>query len=80
MRVQSRLHDGLVSYDGGMRPAVLYLIGVLLFLAGAAVGIACDDEGWWRAARIVLVGGGAGLIASTFVTSRRNKKSGEQPK
>lgn len=67
-----------MSYDGRMRPSALFVIGAVLLLAGVAVSILGGDEGMWRVARSVLAGGGAGLLAATFITSRRNKKAGEQ--
>lgn len=54
------------------------MIGAVLLLAGVAVSILGGDEGMWRVARSVLAGGGAGLLAATFITSRRNKKADEQ--
>jgi VIT1/CCC1 family predicted Fe2+/Mn2+ transporter len=57
-------------FDGGrhVMAAVIIITAIALFLVGSALSLFTGKDAWWSGLRMVLIGGGAGLV--TFLVGR----------
>jgi len=53
---------------GGVMMFVIMVTAIALFLVGAALSLFTGKDAWWSGLRMVLIGGGAGLV--TFLVGR----------
>jgi VIT1/CCC1 family predicted Fe2+/Mn2+ transporter len=58
----------LMGNTGQVMAFVIGLTGIALFLVGATLSLFTGKDAWWSGLRMVLIGGGAGLV--TFLVGR----------
>ena len=58
----------LFGYGGEVMVVVIVITAITLFLVGAVISLFTGKDAWWSGLRMVLIGGGAGLV--TFLVGR----------